>query len=320
MFRGRKSSSSAARHCLQLTVSAMNLSGIMRGSVPYVVLCLFFSWHKPALAADSAVSDQDVERLSQARTTAELSESCRSLFARATDSDVRRLVVHPKRCVGLLAGWERVRRTVPAQNRNVPSAPSQEALHRFLGVVEGRVCVPVPTFWESVLLSADSQGRDNIYFSWPEQFNSATSANADERGNISSAPASGERSDKKAVVKDEAHSSLLRDVASRIEKSCALSSKDTVFRCRYLPCPGSYPIVAEDRRGGHVKWTADVWAAGASTVYTGRHWHHVDLAVRGNELVVFGASGTALYIEVFDAVTGKNICRFSTEYLEVSPG
>jgi hypothetical protein len=40
----------------------------------------------------------------------------------------------------------------------------------------------------------------------------------------------------------------------------------------------------------------------------------VEIETAGDEVAVFGFTGPAAYIEVFDARTGRNLCRFNTAY------
>jgi hypothetical protein len=66
-------------------------------------------------------------------------------------------------------------------------------------------------------------------------------------------------------------------------------------------------------KGGKAAWTADVWAAGR-TGLAGEGWHVVELKGSRDAVYVFGEEGCGMYLEAFDAATGKCLYRFCTCY------
>jgi outer membrane protein assembly factor BamB len=85
--------------------------------------------------------------------------------------------------------------------------------------------------------------------------------------------------------------------------------------------PSTYRLFAVDQGTGKVVWSSKVW--GSSKVWprgvianSGPDWHFVSMRPSGGTLVVFGLSGTGIYVEAFDRKTGENRCRFSTAYFD----
>ena len=88
----------------------------------------------------------------------------------------------------------------------------------------------------------------------------------------------------------------------------------------YTTSPGAYRLYALERGTSRIVWTSEVWAGGGyqlgsgSWGRSGGQTHDVAVQAAGPRMGVFGISGFTAYVEVFDARTGKNVCRFSTSY------
>jgi hypothetical protein len=73
-----------------------------------------------------------------------------------------------------------------------------------------------------------------------------------------------------------------------------------------------YVLVCLDRKNGKAQWQAKVKGNGDEyTQYLDLSHHCVSLAGNSKQVVLFGAGTGCIYIEAFDAETGKNTFRFA---------
>lgn len=243
----------------------------------------------------------------------ELAWSYHELFMKASEEQLRGLLSHTNDGVALAAGWERVRRTIPEGDELADVKPERTALSRFLGLVEGRLHMPLPPIWEAALQSTSSNGRANIWFGDPDEIGAKVVVHGDATENDRRADFRCEDHQCRVTVGDK---TWLLPSEDLVETMFVELSRTTAFVALYCWPPASYTLYAIDRESGKAFWTSKVWAHGDLCMWTGRGWHHVELRTRGNAVVVFGVEGSVAYVEEFDAGTGKNLCRFATSYFE----
>lgn len=70
-------------------------------------------------------------------------------------------------------------------------------------------------------------------------------------------------------------------------------------------------VVFDDTAGLNL-WHARVWAAGERDTWQADAGHCVELIANDRELLVWGATPDCLYVEAFDANSGRNRLRFAT--------
>ena len=227
------------------------------------------------------------------------------LFNGATTEELERLVDHPHCGVALLAGWERVRRTVPREEP-LNSVVDKMALARFLELVEKRTQVTLPGFWEGAVQSARSHRRSNIYF--PKRERTDGVSEVKRRGDLWVVTADGETWFLPGA-------GPLSPWGRGGEASVELTNKRAYFAIYDDTAPSPCTLYAVERSSGEVSWSAEAWTGGGLMDSAG--WggsHDAKLQVRGDEVIVFGVTDGAAYIEVFDTKTGWNLWRFSTGY------
>ncbi len=250
--------------------------------------------------------------LSEARSPEALSARIAKLLVAATRSDLDRLVSASDCTTALAAGWERVRRTVPQTLQKDVVALDSLAVSRFLGLVEGRLKVPVPKAWAEVLGSGKGHARSRIWFSAPldlvgtQQVSGGWLIKRDGAGWLLTRGA--------RFLRLPAEFGMDPDSHPAVELS-----RERAYAAVYSSLPeSSYKLFAIDQVTGKVVWSAEVWGtirawpSGVVVGHSGHDSHAVTIHASDEKIVVFGVSGFAVYAEVFDRKTGENRCRFST--------
>ena len=97
---------------------------------------------------------------------------------------------------------------------------------------------------------------------------------------------------------------------------------DTAYVALYEDSGFPYTVHAVTRRTNTIVWSSKVWASGEYLAghgpggfgMSGALQHIVEIELADHRLGLYGISALGIYVEVFDARTGKNECRFSTSY------
>ena len=252
--------------------------------------------------------------LSGSGSPEELADRVAEVLSTSTRADLGRLVSVSDSTIALAAGWERVRRTMPETDHEDTVSPDLLAICRFLGLIEGRLEVPIPRAWEESVKSAAGRSQKSIWF---KDSHAVMMERAFEEWTA-------ERAGKHWVVKKD--NRLIRlpadDDRGTIRDATVQCVGETAYVALY-GFPDNYRVCAVDQRDGQVKWSSNVWGTslvrprGALSLLTsGGDWHHVTMRASAETLVVFGCSGRLVYLEAFDRRTGENRCRFSTAYFE----
>jgi hypothetical protein len=274
--------------------------------------------------ADDGRTDKRVEELRKRETPEALAEAYCVLFRDATDEELRQLTAHPNSGLALAAGWERVRRTVPVARQKNIVCPDKCVLCRFLGLVEGRVQVPVPRVWCTAVEAAKSYGCSSIQFPLLALQHDVEGGYRVPGVNCPVFPEGRvsvrREGDRLLLTLNSRTWSLLDKGYGRPPPVRALLAKDRLFVAVYISAPAPFHLYALDSSSGDVIWSTKVWAEGGFVDYTGVGSHEVEMQVQGNCVVVFGVAGGAMYIETFDTSTGKNMWRFGTGYFRFDSG
>jgi hypothetical protein len=249
---------------------------------------------------------KDAMSLKHVDSPGQLASRIGMLFSGSPVTDVNKMTLAPDCSVALAAGWERVRRTMPeAEQRDVIS-PDRVALSRFLGLVEGRIQVPIPDAWEATVTSTKGYGKAAIWFPRLELV---------DKQLVTRRPL---RDGERWMVKMENLSLKLaaEDGLGPVDNFATVRDGEIVYVALYGSRPTPFRLFAVNRDNARPIWSTKVWAAGGLVEYEGKGWHLAEIRLVGERLAVFGISDDSAYVEAFDKKTGANQCRFSTAYFD----
>src|SRR5262245_7802375 len=115
-----------------------------------------------SLAQDPSIAKR-LESITDANWPKEIRKIHREVLHPCADRQVAELKTHAHLGIALAAAWEVVRRTLSEEKQQAKLLkPDAQALHRFLGFVEGRLSIELPHWWESMILGAEAYDRDNV--------------------------------------------------------------------------------------------------------------------------------------------------------------
>ncbi len=258
---------------------------------------------------------ESIECLSGSNSADDLADGIAKFLSSSTRSDLDRLVAVSDSTAAIAAGWERVRRTMPETNHEDVVTPDLLAITRFLGLIEGRVHVSIPKTWEATVKSAIGHSQKSIWFPPRPDLLLMDRHNANWRV---------EREGANWLVKNDRQLMKLpaRNDDGAIFHAAVESAGEKAYVVLYGGLSHAYRVSAIVQGTGKVAWSSEVWGfrelwpRGVIGSSSGSDWHVVTMRSSGETLVVFGYSGRAVYVEVFDRKTGVNQCRFSTAYFD----
>lgn len=232
-----------------------------------------------------------------------------------SSQDLERLVVDPDCTIALSAGWRRVLMTVPEDDQSDQIRPDEVAIHRFLGLVEGRVRVPIPPIWvagvTSVIFNRAERPDwdDYLSFPTPKRLDEASYKPRADVGDASFRRAN----DRWLVTQGSEEWSLpAYDGVGPVDYVRVHLCGGDAYVALYAWPPDGHMVHAIDRNSGEVMWSSKVWGSCGLLAYSGWGWHEVAFRSTSDKLVVFGLSSNIAYIEVFDKHTGADLWRFNT--------
>lgn len=229
--------------------------------------------------------------------------------------------------VSLRAAWERVLRAAsPPESIESSTRISRSDSGQFIGFVEGRLAIPLPSWWRRAVRNAELTIVDGSVVSVVSVINcprpptqSIGEAFADE--------ALVNREVKTLTLRDkslEVHfrgdprtysltlpPSMLREFKHRfhIEKAGQL-----VFVAVPDALPESYILGCFDADSSKFMWQSHIWAARTAGGSGPRLFNHaIDMIAQNSTIYLVGAGNDAFYIEGFDMESGAVNLRFSSK-------
>ena len=259
---------------------------------------------------------EDIKCLGGTGSPEELAAGIAKLVSPSAEGELGRLMSVPDCTAAIAAGWERVRRTMPETEHDVVVAPDSLAISRFLGLIEGRLHVPIPKTWEQAVKSARGRGQKRISFSTVHLL---TPKGGIEKWGVERDGANWVVKKGKQLIKLPADDELGPVADAAVE----WDGGRQVYVAVYSSFSDAYRLVAVDQGNGKVIWSSKVWGLtrimprGVIVYTSGPGWHVVSMRLSGESVVVFGFSASNVYFESFDRKTGENRCRFSTSYFDL---
>ena len=92
------------------------------------------------------------------------------------------------------------------------------------------------------------------------------------------------------------------------DQTCEFLVKDSLLYIgNYHPIASGSSLYCFDMRTGKIKWTADVLQVMASH---SEYWNKVTLSMYKDKLIMQGDEAYGIYLQIFDAKTGKRLAHF----------
>ncbi len=229
--------------------------------------------------------------------------------------------------IAIQASWEYVRRSVSIPHSGDPEAWSRldrMRLQRFIGLLEGRLAVEIPSWWERLLIqtraSADTSANVWLRAAPKEKdfFFTEVSIGTDE-DQVLWTPMSIDSISRtsKGLIVTIANTRLT--VPQTINQPWGLNAAHVaddrwlavINSAGYAPCT----LIYLNARTGKEIWRAKVWGEVPIGFKSGKGFFHwIDFRTRDDTVLVFGALNGVFYVEEFSLEDGTNVFRFSTSY------
>jgi hypothetical protein len=297
------------------------MRAVFRTTASFLCACVFTS---VALGQESEPLTPGLQNLVRAITNAsnaeEAARSYIKLFKGANRDKLQRLKKVAQQGVALRAAWEEVllsgtpRRDAKAYLDLVEPV----AVSRFLGFVEGRLEIELPSWWESAVKNAHMGGCGKLTPSLSGGGLYHYVGFGDHKISMPKTM-SVQPKEKGAVVRVGKPSIYLSPeiVEEHLRHSHCLSAavdQDNGYFAFHNDVGVSYPLVCVERKSGNVLWESEVWASAFKGYAGGVSLEHVVVVTKGDCVLVFGSGGYCFYIEAFERATGKNVFRFANWY------
>lgn len=269
------------------------------------------------LSAQTAESEPKLSRIHNAKTSTELSKAYRILFREVSEAQSDKLLQDKHDAIAISAAWERAQREVEEGDAQVASSSKHAALGRFVGFVEGRLGVAVPSWWEQSVMSVRRTEHFGFRFPAPNTppFEKTRSGKLASIGTEIVSTAEG------LIVSRDNHKCLIkRDLIERASRwgvvgsvSIATLEKNSCVALHGM-ASGHYVMFCIDRDSSEKAWETTVWAGGPGTAIAGWVFHWATVVVEDEVIYVFGINTDAAYIEAFAVKDGRALIRFATSY------
>lgn len=246
----------------------------------------------------TAVSEnQEGAKLSDAKGARELLQRFRQMIASAGPEERRNLMVTSSdSTVAVLAAWS----NAGATSRKVNAS----TLSRFLGFIEGREQVTVPSFWETWLRVTY---QDDASIEWLETY---------QRRRITDVRFQRELEALRIVTREGRALTVkmprldVLSVPEFLSANDVVISGNDVFVVDYHG-EQHYNVYCFDLITGDQKWRTPGWGCSLPIVVSGSgNLTHVMIKPQSSRVLVFLAGPTGILLQAFDRQTGIGVLRF----------
>lgn len=243
-------------------------------------------------------------------------EHYRTLFNKIKPEDIDGLQTQRDDTIAVRAAWQAVVLSVPEGNVTGGLHPARSQLNRFLGFLEGRLRIKIPSWWTDAILDSQAYGIivPNTAFRKPPHHEvgldglcASSNTAIKQEGSVLMLTVGDESTlIPKGSVERTDSSTEPRDISALMTPSrCYVAVHEDVGY--------PYSLTCIDRSTGKELWTSRVRATW-SGFSNGFHQMRVTLTEQDSRVVVFGCALTGFHLEVFRASDGLALFRFSSSY------
>jgi len=259
------------------------------------------------------------DQVLQADTAANAGKAFEELFQHIGAVGLRDLLADKHNGIALQAAWEvhkkAIKRPTPIANRT-DDIYDRDELAKFLTFLKDRTKAPVPDWWAAGITQIELfPGQHLASGDWllkdrPKFKKSKSGKYIPEMADLELVDGTLRYSagGRKVEFPEATFGNLSCDCLTGLlgDKRSAVAAFSTGGGFRFT-------LAGFEGKGGKPVWTTDVWAAGR-TVLGGYAAHRMELVEKDGSLFVFGAESHGMYLEAFDAATGKCLYRFCNGY------
>jgi hypothetical protein len=275
------------------------------------------AWASPPTTSGPFLAS--VDRLAHANSSRKWHQDAAAIFYGTKDDEENRLILEPDAGIALTAAWHRILRAVPEEYRQQPGPLPASDIHRFIGFVEGRLCVRPPSWWADLLLDLRPHSRHSV--SMPAKRNERSGFTGSASGYYVpaglSATTNGDFLSLASVGGTcTIPAATIWNAVGRGSHLFAATDAQRWFVASHTGIPLTYALMRVEPSSGKVLWSSDVWAADYYPGHSGPGQHFATLELANDSAIVFGlVSGCGPYIEGFRMTDGKPLFRFSSRLL-----
>jgi len=250
-----------------------------------------------------------VRDIAAAKTAQQAARGYKALLDKADRKKLRQLKHVSETGVALRAALEDVRLTAK------PERVDAQAISRFLGFVEGRLDIQLPTWWEETIASATLDPTGRIVPGFPQRWlTDDTPQDFPELAKLEQT-----QSPTHTRVRIGKQTVLLTPEVFEIRGKAMANTagyldEDVCILALHSDSGQSYSLLCLDRRTGGIRWKSEVWAGASEVVAIGKWYEIVEIVTKGKRVFVIGSGVFHFYIEGFDRETGKAEFRFVNWY------
>ena len=250
-----------------------------------------------------------VRDIAAAKTPQQAARSYKELLDRADRQMLRQLKHVSETGVALRAALEEVGLTA------TPERVDPQAVSRFLGFIEGRLDIQLPTWWEETIVSATLDPTGRIVPGFPQRW--LTEDSPKDFPELAKLEQTQSRTHTRVQIGKQAVL-LTPEVFEMRRKSLANTAgyldQENCILALHSDSGESYSLLCFDRRTGEIRWKSEVWAGASEFTVIGKSHEIVAVVTKGKRVFVVGSGTFHFYIEGFDRKTGQAEFRFVNFY------
>lgn len=297
---------------------------VMIHMLPIRSIAISFLLASLASNTSAQVSDHDAATKVERFLEADFDDK-RSAFEQiAGKQSLAELKQHENPTVAIHAAWIEALKSRSGKDEKQLIVPTDRiATSRFFGFLEGRTRIDLPKWWTTRMSPSELEKKmikrilrrktkkaHPMIFEYGrtgfKNIHAPTNA-AMEMDDGSTAICIGEDE----IVVPKSIEEVLGDGDYWRISGCF--SETTFFLAVHNAFGTPHDLYAISRQSGEIVWKSVVYGCMWSGGTTGHHECHVELTIRNDRLVVFGAARTGFYAGAFSASEGEELFQFSTE-------
>jgi hypothetical protein len=300
----------------------------------FLIVFVFLTLHFPVHGQNSqpldAKTKQLVAKIAKASSVKEAALANKALFTTRDRDLIRKLKNVDEKGVAIRAAWEEVafsglkkevRKRLDLEEPCLAVNPL--AANRFLGFVEGKLGIQLPSWWKEAVRTAHKFDEGKPVVPGKPKKCPYHYTEIDDRQIGMPESITFEKKGEGALIRSARESMVLSPtiVDEFWNSSLTLSgslSKERCFLAFHNDVAGSFPLICLDRRTGKKLWESTVWDGG-NVGGSGIWYEYVAVVDNGKSVFVIGSGNLCFFIEAFDCKTGRNEFRFASLYWHELP-